>query len=616
MRRSLISAACLSAMLAVSGCGTSATSITTTPPPPAGNFTGIAFSGKVLAGTTPLIGATVQLYTAGVTGSGSAPTQLLTTGLTTDTNGAFSVTTPYTCPVSTSILYIVATGGHAGASGATNAGTRLMTSPGACDTITSTYTLNELTTVASAYAFSQFLTSGAQLGGTATNSSGITLAAGTLANLVNPSTGLAPGSAFPSTGTAPTAELNTLANLLNACIVSTGPACSQLYSAATATTPPTNTLDAILNIAHNPGTNVAALYTLSAASIAFAPILSTAPRDWTLFVNFTGGGMNNPSGVAVDSTGHIWVASYVSAASLFSNTGVPAFPTGITGNGLCNSYGAAVDDNDNVWIPNEPGSCGGNTVTVLNASGTSVGLYTAGGLNYPIAIAIDTSNDAWVVDNGDSTLTILTNTGTPLSGATGYNGLSGATQNFSFPQAIAVDSKRNGYLANFGSNTVTKATPAGSSFTSFIVGQGPAGVAVDSSDNVWTANFFANTLGLVSSAGKVLSGSTGFSGGGLDHPQGIAVDGAGNVWATNYRTPTNIGDSLTELSGAASTTPGAALSPAIGWGTNANMLEAFGLAIDAAGNVWTTSFATNTLTEFVGLAAPVKTPLLGPTRIP
>jgi len=46
------------------------------------------------------------------------------------------------------------------------------------------------------------------------------------------------------------------------------------------------------------------------------------------------------------------------------------------------------------------------------------------------------------------------------------------------------------------------------------------------------------------------------------------------------------------------------------------MLEAFGLAIDAAGNVWTTSFATNTLTEFVGLAAPVKTPLLGSTRIP
>jgi hypothetical protein len=38
------------------------------------------------------------------------------------------------------------------------------------------------------------------------------------------------------------------------------------------------------------------------------------------------------------------------------------------------------------------------------------------------------------------------------------------------------------------------------------------------------------------------------------------------------------------------------------------------LAIDASGSVWVSNSAmnANTLTQFVGLASPVKTPLLGP----
>ncbi len=46
------------------------------------------------------------------------------------------------------------------------------------------------------------------------------------------------------------------------------------------------------------------------------------------------------------------------------------------------------------------------------------------------------------------------------------------------------------------------------------------------------------------------------------------------------------------------------------------MLEAFALAIDASGNLWVTNFGNDTLTEFVGLATPVKTPLLGPPQAP
>jgi len=604
----------------LTGCGSGVNPASGDSIPPEDSYKGLPFIGKVLAGTTPVIGATVQIYAAGATGNGSAPTPLLSGALTTNSSGAFSVSS-YTCPSSTSILYLVATGGQAGTTAPTNAGTVLMTSPGACDTVTSgsAITINELTTVASAYAFSQFLAPGAQLGATATNTSGIALAAGTLANLINPVTGLAPGLAFPSNGTAPTPQLDALANVLNACIVgdAASSACSQLYSDATSSaTRPSNTLDAILNIVRNPAANIAALYALSAGSNAFTPVPAAAPSDWTLFVNYTGGGMSNPASAAIDSTGRIWVANYNAVASLFANNGAPVFPNGITGNGLCNSFGAAVDGSDRAWIANEAGGCGGNTVTVLTSAGAQAAVYSAGGLNFPISVAIDSSEDAWIVDYGDSSLTILTNGGTPLSGPNGYDGVSGSTLNFDFPVAVAVDSKRNGYLANVSGDTVTKVAPDGSSFTSFVVGRGPAAVAVDGADNVWSANYYGDSVGLLTASGAVLSGSTGYTGGGLDHPQGIAVDGVNNAWAINYRSATNVGGALSELSGASTANPGTALSPATGYGTDAGIVEGYGIAIDAAGNIWTTSFATDALVEFIGQAAPVKTPLLGPVRIP
>jgi DNA-binding beta-propeller fold protein YncE len=114
----------------------------------------------------------------------------------------------------------------------------------------------------------------------------------------------------------------------------------------------------------------------------------------------------------------------------------------------------------------------------------------------------------------------------------------------------------------------------------------------------------------VSSAGDVLSGS-GFTGGGLSSPRGIAVDGAGNAWVVSEH-----GSSLAEFASASSASPGAVLSPAAGLGGDAKLLEPYAVAIDAAGNIWVSNYGNNTLTEFIGVATPVKTPLLGPVRVP
>jgi PKD repeat protein len=585
-----------------------------------GNYAGTAFSGKVLAGTTPLIGTSVQLWAAGTAGNGSAPTQLLQTPLTTDSNGAFSVSAGYTCPVATSILYVVASGGKAGTGGATNAGTVLMTVPGACNSISTSYTINEATTVAAAYAFAQFLKPGALLGATASNSSGITLAAATLANLVNVSSGVAPGVAFPTTGVAPTAKINSLANALHACIVSSGsssPACANLYVAvAPLGVVASNTLDAMLYLATNPGTNVSTIYTLSTASSAFTPVLPSAPGDWVLYATYGGGGMNAPSALALDSQGRVWVASYFSVASLFTNTGTPVLPNGVTGNALYESYGAAVDANDNFWVVDEQSAfslnSGNGGMTVLNPQGGVVAgsPYGSGGIYYPYAVVVDSANDSWVVEYGNSHVTLLTNSGVPLSGASGYDGDPNGTPTLFFPVAIAVDASRNGWLANFSSNTVAKISADGKTAAAYVCCNAPDGLAIDGSGNVWVANYYGDSISLVSASGAVLS--AGFKGGGIVHPQGIAVDGVGNVWVANYRGP-SISElaSINSIHGA-----GTILSPAAGWAPDAGVLEAFALAIDASGNIWVTSFGNNQLTEYVGLAAPVKTPLLGPVRVP
>jgi hypothetical protein len=604
------------------GCGGDSSSSNSGSPSSNGSYSGVAFAAKVLAGSTPISGATIQVYVAGTTGNGSVPTKLISTALTTDATGAVSIAGGYTCPTSSSVLYIVAAGGSIGPSGTANSAITLMSSPGACNSITTnaTYTVDELTTVASAYAFAQFLSAGAQLGATSTNSSGITLAAATLANLANITTGSGAGSGFPATGTSPIAKLNSLANLLNACVVSSGSgsaACSSLFSSVSSGTPPTNTLDAALDLVKSPGTNVASLYSMSSVSSAYAPALTVAPSDWTLFVTYSGGGMNDPSAISIDSKGNVWVASYFATASLFTNTGKPVFGTGLTGDGLGNIYGGTVDANDVMWIANEPGQANNyaNSVTLLTMGGTAANgsPYISGGLNFPIAIAVDQTDVSWVVDYGNSHLTLLTNSGAALSGTAGYDGVGvSGNGNFIFPVAVAVDSNRNGWVANQSSNTITKVSTSGPTYTSYVVGGGPSGVAVDVNNNVWSANYYGDSIGAISSSGNVLSGASGFTGGGVVHPQGIAPDGAGTIWVANYRGP-----SISELAGVgAKAGTGTALSPAAGWGPDAKLLEAFGLAIDASGNIWVSNFGSNTITEFVGMAVPVKTPLLGAVRVP
>jgi streptogramin lyase len=601
---------------ALTGCGGATTTTTS-------GYQGPGFSGKALVGQQPLIGASVELYAAGTSGNGSKGVALLSSAPVTGSTGAFSVAAGYDCPSSGSQLYLVARGGQPGsAAAADNDSITLLTVLGACNEAASTnpVTINEATTAAAVYALAQFLSAGGNLGATSTNTVGLKNAVATAQALANISTGSSPGSVFAANGSSPAAKIDTLANLLNACTSSAGggSTCSGLFSAtATPTDTPENTLDAALNLVRNPAKNVAALYALASSSSAFTPALATQPSDWTLFINYTGGGMYSPTSLAVDSAGNVWVASaetlsppngVVGVASLFSPLGAPLFPQGITGSGLGYSFGLAVDAKDNAWITNWPSPWGaGNTVSVFNSSGASVAGssgYSTGAYTYPNSVAIDTDGSAWMADWGDSELTHLSSSGQELSGSPYSSNL------LIDPVDAAIDASHNVWVSNEGGTTVTRVTQDGSQFTSYECGNGPEGLAIDQSGNVWVPNFEDDSICEISGAGIVLS-SGGYTSASLDDPDDIAIDGAGTVWISNYRGP-----SLTELAGATSSIPGTVLSPAGGLGPDAGLLEAYSLAIDASGNLWVSNKGNNTLTEFIGLAAPVRTPQIGPAVAP
>ena len=434
------------------GCTPSVLSPTSASCPARAPVAGVSFSGKVLAASQPVSGASVQLYAAGIAGNGSAPTALLTTAATSAADGSFTVPTGYTCPSAQTPVYLLAKGGQPASASSANSSLWLMTALGPCDSIasSSSFAVNEVTTAASVWALAPFLSSGGNVGASCTNTTGIDNAFLTASSLANPATGTSPGAGIPSTLAVPTGKLNTLANALASCAATAGgSACSPLFTAATSgSTVPANTLDAALEIARAPASNVAAIYTLAAGNAVFSPALSAAPADWMLQNTVSGGGMNLPTSISVTASGEVWVSSYFNVVSEFSPAGAAVFPAGIGGSGINQSYGMALDPQGNVWIANEQttSNSGLGNVTELNSSGQTIATgLTGGGIDFPIAVAADTNGNMWFADYGVSKVTLLSSSGTAVSGSSGWGGTS-----LAFPVSLAVDASHNAWVAEPG----------------------------------------------------------------------------------------------------------------------------------------------------------------------
>ena len=430
-----VSAAFAAALtLALTGCANNFNAATNPQPLALGTIQGQAFGGQ-----QPVSGATIQLYQVGTTGYGAGATPLITgAAVTTAANGSFTITGQYTACTSGSQIYITASGGNPG-SGVNNS-LALMAGLGLCDNLTTSsfININEITTVGTVWALAPFMT-GVNIGAPTTNQAGLVQAMADVNVLTNTTIGSTPGAGLPAGATSPTAEINTLADILASCVNSTGAGdggpCDRLFANATSRTGvvPTDTVTAAINIATQPSKNVATLLGLSSSTAPFQPTL-TAVNDFTIGVVYSVGGFNGPSSVAVDSGNNVWVTNATgNSVTELSHAGLPL--SGAAGfiAGAPNAPSAiAIDAAGNAWIAN----AGNSTVTKLTVAGANAtgSPFTGGGLNAPSSIAIDSSGSVWLANRGNGTVTALSSQGVALSPSAGYvpAGVTAAT-------AIAID---------------------------------------------------------------------------------------------------------------------------------------------------------------------------------
>ena len=594
--------------------------------------TGLSIQGKVHGGQQPVVGAHVYLMAANTTGYGNLAVSTLvptSTGnsdsiggyVLTAADGTFSIFGDYTCSANTQ-LYIYVLGGNPGAGA--NSAVGLLAALGACPTGGSFATtvpyifVNEVSTVVAAYAMAGFAVDATHVSssGTTLAQTGIADAFLNAANMETVSTGTALATTPAGNGVVPQTTINTIANILAACINSTGPTsahCSTLFTNAKSSgstgTPPTDTATAAINIAHNPGSNVANLYNLTTPTGPFAPALTSQPNDFTLGINFSGGGLtgagiNGAYSIATDATGNVWFTNLNnSSVTKLSTTGDPESPpTGFIAGNQNSPNGIAIDLSGNAWVI-DGGSDNLTEYTTVGAPISPLGGYTGGGLDVPQAIAIDGSGNEWAVNftNGSGNpmgSVSKFSSGTADSPSAGYTG-----GGVNHPDALAIDASGNVWVANQlpGTGSISKFSNAGAviSTTPYTAGgiDDPYGLAIDHSGNVWVANFGNSTLSELNSSGAAVSSSP-FTGGGLSSPYAIAIDGAGNVWVANSGAY-----SVSEFSNA-----GVALSPSTGF-TGPTLDLPTAIAIDGSGNVWIANTDASTVTELIGAAVPTYLPL-------
>jgi len=207
-------------------------------------------------------------------------------------------------------------------------------------------------------------------------------------------------------------------------------------------------------------------------------------------------------------------------------------------------------------------------------------------------------------NSNSSTAIVITLAG---SGAQGKVNGTGTAASFNTPLGVAVDATGNVYVADWLNQLIRKistagnvSTLAGSGVQGATNGEGtaasfnsPYGVAVDAAGNVYVADAVNGLIRKISPAGNVstlagsgVQGATNGEGTAASffHPWGVAVDAAGNVYVAD-----NGNNLIRKISpaGVVSTLAGSGvLGNTNGIGTAASFNSPQGVAVDAAGNVY------------------------------
>ncbi|MCX6887774.1 MAG: putative Ig domain-containing protein, partial [Verrucomicrobia bacterium] len=240
---------------------------------------------------------------------------------------------------------------------------------------------------------------------------------------------------------------------------------------------------------------------------------------------------NFPQGVAVDAAGNVYVAdggthcirkvTPEGVVTTLAGSGAPGFANGTGAAVQFNApNGVAVDSSGNIYVAD----MGNNRIRKVTPEGvatTLAGLGTSGFADGPAAtaqfrspygVAVDASGNVYVADSFNNRIRKVTTNGVVStlagSGTYGFADGSGAVARFSAPFGVAVDAGGNVYVADYLGNRIRKVTPegvvttfAGSGTSGFVDGtppeamfSSPFSVAADTSGNVYVADMGNNRI--------------------------------------------------------------------------------------------------------------------------
>lgn len=355
---------------------------------------------------------------------------------------------------------------------------------------------------------------------------------------------------------------------------------------------PCNVVDGRGTITNAPITSIQVVCATAVGTLAGTPLVFGTTDGTGSSASF-----NNPSGVTFDAkSGNLYVADTASqvirvitpagvVSTLAGQAAMAGFANGIgTAATFFNPTGIAVDATGNVYVADS----GNNAIRKITMPGAVVSTLAGSGLtgaanntvgtsasfNNPNGVAVDAAGNVYVADTYNYLIRKITPTGA-VSTFAGVGVTNGAfvdgpalSATFSFPSGVAVDGAGNVYVADSSSGRIRLisagqvTTFAGGAMTNLLDGPAtsvsfswPVGVAVDAAGNVFVGDRNNHLIRRIS-AGNVTTyaglthymgsstGSSGFHDGpawidasasssAFNSPSGVAVDSAGNVYVAD-----------------------------------------------------------------------------------